>query len=83
MDRGRMKIELKGPDEAPRDGTPILAMIGWPWLVPAMWCKSSDKWVVAERQCCEMEDGINDNYFENAWESHDALTGWIPIPDVE
>ena len=83
MDRGRMKIELKDPSEAPRDGTPILAMIGWPWLVPAMWCQASDKWVVAERQCCEMQDGTNDEYFENAWESHESLTGWIPMPEIE
>jgi hypothetical protein len=30
-----------------------------------------------------MEDGTNDDYFENAWESHESLTGWIPIPEIE
>jgi hypothetical protein len=83
MDRGRMKPKLKHPNEAPKDGTLILAMIGWPWLVPAMWCESSDKWVVAESQMVGMEDGTHDRYFENAWESHESLTGWIPLPDVE
>lgn len=64
-------------EKAPKDGKCIIAKFKtWPQALMAMWCAEEDKWVAAAPQCCEMEGGSDDRYFENEWFDEHDLTVW-------
>lgn len=65
--------------EAPKDGTVILAAVGWPWLVPAMWCEYAQEWVIAQHQVDYLH-GSSCCHFES--ETEQKIIGWIPIPKL-
>lgn len=60
----------------------ILAAIGWPWLVPAIWNSYDQEWVVAHMQASTMPNGLDDRWLEVAREKPMCLTGWVPIPEM-
>ena len=68
------------PKTAPKDGTLILADVGFPWPVAAVWNSHDDKWVYATLQACEMANNTLDVYFENEQESE--IRGWLPMPKL-
>ena len=70
---------LLDPATAPKDGTLILAAVGWPWLVPAMWCEYAQEWVIASRQVDYLH-GSSVCHFEN--ETEPEIFGWLPIPKM-
>lgn len=73
---------MNPPDTAPRDGTMILASIGWPWLVPAIWNSHDKEWVCACHQMQPMDGDDDDWWFENEREKDKDLNGWLPIPGI-
>ena len=72
---------MNPPETAPRDGSVFLADIGWPWLLPCMWCDRPGKWSVATPQACTAGREA-DRWWESDWEAEDALTGWLPVPEA-
>jgi len=70
---------LLDPSTAPKDGTLILAAVGWPWLVPAMWCEYGQDWVIASRQVDYLH-GSSVCHFEN--ETEPEIFGWLPMPKI-
>ena len=74
------------PETAPKDAT-IIANVGLPFAVVAMWNGASEKWVYANIQAGMYHGEWNDYYFE--WhdfyfenEYEDELLGWMPMPEV-
>jgi len=70
---------LRDPAEAPKDGTMILVAVGWPWLVPAMWCEYGNDWVIASPQVDYLH-GSSVRHFEN--ETEPTIHGWLPMPKI-
>ena len=70
---------LRDPAEAPKDGTMILVAVGWPWLVPAMWCEYGNDWVIASPQVDYLH-GSSVRHFEN--ETETTIYGWLPMPKI-
>jgi len=75
-------LQLLKPEDAPRDGTMILASIGWPWLVPAVWNPYDGEWVVCHMQAQDMANGLDDRWLEMEREKALSLTGWLPVPPL-
>jgi len=72
-------LALLDPKDAPKDGTLILAAVGWPWLVPAMWCEYAEDWVIASPQVDYLH-GSSVRHFEN--DTEPKIAGWLPIPPL-
>lgn len=70
---------LLDPKDAPKDGTMILAAVGWPWLAPAMWCEYAEEWVIAVPQVDYLH-GSSVRHFEN--DTEPKISGWLPIPPL-
>jgi hypothetical protein len=70
----------KSPESAPKDGTLILADVGLPWAVVAVWNTCIGKWSYANLQACEMANNTLDTYFEN--ETDTTIKGWLPMPQL-
>lgn len=77
---GIKKQKWNYPESAPKDGTQILADVGLPWAVVAVWCSHDEKWVYPNLQACDMANGTTDTYFENEQES--TIKGWLPLPEL-
>jgi hypothetical protein len=71
---------MNPPETAPRDGSVFLAAVGWPWLLPCMWCEVSARWAVATPQACGTGTDV-DRWWECDYETDEALTGWLPMPE--
>ncbi len=74
--------QLRSPDDAPRDGTIILAAVGWPWFVPAVWDEDSNEWAVCTVESCPLKTGAINRYWENDSERPRNLLGWLPWPEL-
>ena len=74
--------QLRNPDDAPRDGTMILAALGWPWLVPAVWDEDANEWAVCAVHACQLKTGAINRYWENDSERPRYLQGWLPWPEL-
>jgi hypothetical protein len=70
------------PDKAPRDGTQILGDFGWPWPSLAAWDEYGESWCTMMLQCCPMENGKYNYYFEMETEDDKSLKRWIPLPKL-
>ena len=68
------------PESAPKDGNLILADVGMPWPVVAVWNSHDEKWVYSNLQACEMANNTLDTYFEN--EQEKTIKGWLPLPEL-
>ena len=68
-------------ETAPKDGTVILADIGYPWAIPAVWNDVSDDWAVAVPGECEVKTGV-DRYFECDYEGACELKAWQALPEI-
>lgn len=73
-------MKWNSPETATRDGNPIIANVGYPWPVVAVWNEHDGKWVYASLQACPMDDNTLDTYFENEQES--TIKGWLPLPEL-
>lgn len=71
------------PSTAPRDGiTMILADIGWPWAVPAVWNAYDKNWAYVTIQISPMVGGPDDTYLEAEWADDKELRQWAAIPKI-
>lgn len=75
--------ELYLPELAPKDGTSILANVGYPWLLMCRWNPSGDCWVCTVPQTDLFDGEWQDNYFENQYFDDHELKGWLPVPEIE
>lgn len=70
-------MEWKDPNEAPKDGTPILGSFeSYPFPTIASWNGASKKWAVAELNVGMYEGEYNDTYFETNHYDEDDLVKW-------
>lgn len=76
---GIKKQKWNSPESAPKDAQ-ILADVGYPWPVVAVWNSHDDKWVYPNLQACPMDNNTLDTYFENEQES--TIKGWLPLPEL-
>jgi len=67
-------------DSAPKDGTLILLLCGWPFALPAVWNEASATWVVAMPQTNMVDGEWNDPYWESEREPAENAKGWMPLP---
>ncbi len=65
---------------APRDGTMILADVGFPWSVPAVFDPYDEQWIYATLQASPMENGVNNFWLETDTEKKDGVKRWMPMP---
>ena len=72
---------LRDPETAPRDGSRILAHVGWPYLVPAVWCDWSERWSVVTHEC-SLKGEMWERWWETDTEQPDDLKGWLPWPAI-
>ena len=70
------------PETAPRDGTPFLASIGYPWPVISAWNGYHEQWAYALLQIGMVGGEWNDCYFETDHEPDGGLLGWMPLPGI-
>lgn len=75
------QTQWQAPDTAPKDGTIILADLGWPWPCAAVWNELNGEWVWANPQL-NLVDGKADYYFDNEYERPVELKRWHPLPDL-
>jgi hypothetical protein len=74
-------IEFKPASEAKREnGSQILGDFGGAWLSLAAWSDTEKEWVCAELQA-SMYQGKPDYYYETAFEKHENLKRWLPVPE--
>lgn len=73
---------LRDPFDAPKDGTMILASVGWPWLVPAVWDEDSNEWAIVTVVSVPLKTGASHRYWENDLERPRSLLGWLPWPNL-
>ena len=66
-------------DTAPRDGRTILADVGMPWPVAAVWSTTQQEWAVAELQWSVYQGEADPGWVT---EYEPTLRGWLPMPDV-
>ena len=69
-------------ETAPRDGTPILADMGWPWACYAVFDPYDEHWVYATVQASPMKDGPTNYWLETETENHGELKRWMPLPKL-
>ena len=67
---------------APRDGTPILADMGYPWPLFAVFDPHDEHWVYATVQACPMEGGKHNFYLEMETDKPGELKRWMPLPKL-
>jgi hypothetical protein len=70
---------LHPPATAPLDQV-ILAHVGLPWLVTAIYNPHVRAWAYATLQACPMQDGTFDTYFET--DNEKTIIGWLPLPSI-
>lgn len=78
-------VPLLDAEEAPHDGTMILADFGWPWLVPAAWSRMSCTWAVATYNASAetlKSTEVHDCWWEFETEDNRNLKGWMPMPGI-
>lgn len=75
-------LPLLNPADAPKDGTKILAAVGWPWLVPAVWDDDGERWAIVNIDAEVMEWGTISRSWENDSEPQVNLAGWLPWPEM-
>jgi hypothetical protein len=74
-------MEFKSANEAPREnGSQILGDFGGVWLSLAVWSDTEKEWGCAELQA-SMFQGKPDYYYETAFEKHENLKRWLPVPE--
>lgn len=81
---------LLAADDAPRDGTMILAHLGWPWMVPASWNPETEEWAIATWNASAMagsgeiipDHGITETWWESDTDYDGSLKGWMPWPAI-
>lgn len=66
--------------EPPKDGTPFIADVGYPWAVVAMWNGANEKFVHADPHVNMYHGLYNDWYFEN--EFYSDVKRWQPLPAI-
>lgn len=76
--RQALTQQMQPPETAPKTGEPILAQIGTPHMVVAMWNAHESKWVVAAPHINMVDGKYTDPYFENEYVNE--ITGWMIIP---
>ena len=69
------------PETAPKDGTVIIADVGYPWARATVWNSHREEWVCAAAQVDQFKDG-DDYYFQNETERVGELKKWQPMPDL-
>lgn len=75
-------MTLNPPETAPKDRL-ILADFGLPWLMPTVWNSFEERWAMVTLQCCDMEGGLKDWYFDNELATPSELRGWVEMPKIE
>ncbi|MGQ7957662.1 hypothetical protein ACUTAF_08095 [Pseudomonas sp. SP16.1] len=68
----------QAPEVAPKDRL-ILADIGLPWPVVALWSEYAEKWALADLEWSQCE-GRADPGFVTEYEV--TLRGWMELPEV-
>lgn len=66
------------PETAPKDGTLILADMGWPWPCLACWDEYDEKWVYTNR-LIDGTEGAQHPYFETEYGRNDELKRWTAV----
>jgi len=70
------------PEDAPKDGTPILGDFGWPWANYAVWDTYDEQWCIATVQASPMADGPNNYWLECDTEKRASLKRWMHPPSL-
>lgn len=78
-----MTTMLQTPATAPKDGTTILADFQGHSFMPAVWCPSECQWAIADQQLDFVGDKLQKVVFENGYEEHSNMMGWLPMPKME
>ena len=68
-------------ETAPKDGNPVIADIGLPFAVLAVWNEHEQQWCYASLQVNLIDDEWSDPYFESEW--NPTLRAWRSMPEVQ